>query len=405
MKIKVIDEIMGKGKTSAAINYINNSDEDTHFLYITPYLTEVERIMKNCSSKKFKQPETYGTKIQGIKYLFDRKENIVSTHSLFRHFDEEIIDLAYANNYILIMDEVADVVEPYSISYDDMTNIIENYAHVDSETNLLIWDYKEYKGDFDRVKRLCELGCLAIYNDVAMLWLFPVSTFRAFREIYVLTYMFNAQTQRYYYDYYGMEYEYMYVNKINGEYVFSEESNDDIGNKYNYSKLINIIDNIKLNNIGDMEYSLSKSWYERNKNNSLMKQLKNNIGNFFKHYAGTPSNKNLWTTFKDYKELVTGKGYSKGFAASNIRATNKYVECVSVAYLVNKYYNPYVKQFFVKHNVEVDEDGYAVSEMLQFIWRSSIRRGEAITLYIPSKRMRNLLIDWISKHSDIGEKQ
>ena len=98
MKIKVIDEIMGKGKTSGAINYINNSDEETHFLYITPYLEEVNRIIRSCPNKKFKQPECFGTKIEGIKFLFDKKENIVSTHSLFSNFDEEIIDLAYANN-------------------------------------------------------------------------------------------------------------------------------------------------------------------------------------------------------------------------------------------------------------------------------------------------------------------
>ena len=54
MKINIIDAICGAGKTSAAINYINNSTEDQHFLYITPYLTEVERIISACPNKKFK---------------------------------------------------------------------------------------------------------------------------------------------------------------------------------------------------------------------------------------------------------------------------------------------------------------------------------------------------------------
>jgi len=46
MEIKIIDAIMGMGKTGSLINHINSSDEDTKFLYITPYLTEVERIIK-----------------------------------------------------------------------------------------------------------------------------------------------------------------------------------------------------------------------------------------------------------------------------------------------------------------------------------------------------------------------
>ncbi len=67
MKINIIDAICGAGKTSAAINYINNSIEDQHFLYITPYLTEVERIISACPNKKFKQPESYGTKLISLR--------------------------------------------------------------------------------------------------------------------------------------------------------------------------------------------------------------------------------------------------------------------------------------------------------------------------------------------------
>lgn len=40
-------------QTSAAINYINQSADETKFLYITPYLTEVDRIIKSCPQKHF----------------------------------------------------------------------------------------------------------------------------------------------------------------------------------------------------------------------------------------------------------------------------------------------------------------------------------------------------------------
>ena len=89
------------------------------------------------------------------------------------------------------------------------------------------------------------------------------------------------------------------------------------------------------------------------------------------------------------------KGYTKGFISSNLRATNEYRDRTAIAYLVNKYINPYIKNFFLSNGIEVYEDEYAISEMLQFLWRSGIRDGKHITVYIPSKRMRNLLIDWI----------
>jgi hypothetical protein len=217
---------MGAGKTSSAINFINNSSYDKRFLYITPYLSEVKRIIDSCPNKKFRQPEVYGTKLRGIKYLFDKKYNIVSTHALFSMFDEEIIDLAYANNYTLIMDEVADVIQPYEISKSDLKTILEKYATV-NEHGIINWYAKDYDGLFEEVKRLCDLHCLAVYSDVAMLWLFPVETFRAFRDIYILTYMFDAQTQKYYYDYYGIKYNYLFVkgNDVDN-YTFTKEKTD-----------------------------------------------------------------------------------------------------------------------------------------------------------------------------------
>ena len=403
IEVNIVDELMGRGKTSAAINFINESSDDVHFLYITPYLTEVKRIIESCPSKKFKQPDRYkGTKVNGIKELFDKKENIVSTHSLFRYFDEEIIDLAYTNNYVLIMDEVADVIEQYYISSDDLKNILENYAHVDPETKILIWDYEEYKGDFERVKKLCKINSLMVYNNVAILWLFPITTFKAFRKTYILTYMFSSQTQAYYYNYYNINYNRLYVKYENGKYKFTDTPVQTTS-QYDFKKLINILDNPKLNAVGDLDSSLSKTWYERNKNNSIMKTIKNNTLNYFKNIVKSPSHKNIWTTFKDYQKLISGQGYSKGFVSSNMRATNEYMDRDCIAYLVNKFFNPYIKNFFKTNGVEVDEDGYAISEMLQFIWRSAIRRGQPINIYIPSKRMRYLLTTWIDNQKYVEE--
>lgn len=392
MNINVIDAIMGAGKTTGAINFINDADEDTKFLYITPYLTEVRRIIESCPSRKFRQPDTYGTKLKGIKYLFDNGYNIVSTHALFREFDEEIIDLAYANNYVLVMDEVTEVIAPYNITKQDLETVLEKYATIENN-GLLKWHDQDYKGKFIEVKRLCDLDCLAIYGGSAMMWLFPISTFRAFRDIYILTYMFQAQTQKYYYDFFDIHYKYLYVKQENGKYIFTDEKV--IYNTLDYSKLIHICDVEKLNSIGDSEYALSKSWYERNQNNKLLRKLKNNVSNYFKNYTKTKSNENLWTTFKDYQMFIAGKGYAKGFLSSNTRATNEYRNRIAVAYLVNKFFNPYIKNFFLQHNVEVDEDAFAISEMLQFIWRAAIREGKEIWVYIPSCRMRFLLETWI----------
>lgn len=394
--------IMGAGKTSAAINYINKSKDEEKFLFITPYLTEVERIKCSCPKKNFKEPKKYGTKLNGIKYLISRGENIVSTHSLFQSFDKELIDMCRVKNYTLIMDEVTDVISKYEISKEDFQIMRENLVDIDENTGLISWRNTDsnYVGKFSNEKRLCELGCLAYYSGDVMMWLFPVEVFNSFRNIYILTYMFSSQIQCYYYDYYNLPYEYIYVDGDNiYNYHFTDSSENKQKSKCDFSKLIHIIDDIKLNQIGDREFDLSKSWYVRNKNNIAIKQLKNNILNFFVNKQNTKTEYNIWTTFKDFKQLLSGKGYGKGFVPLNARASNLYRNRISVAYPVNRYINTGVKNFFQLHNVLTDEDGYALSEMLQFIWRSAIRDGKEIWIYIPSIRMRELLIKWITENS------
>ena len=152
----------------------------------------------------------------------------------------------------------------------------------------------------------------------------------------------------------------------------------------------NICENKKMNDIGEDLNSLSFSWYTKNKDLTAMK---NNCSNFFKHIAKTPSSENMWTVYKEYSTYVKGKGYSKGFLSSNTKGTNLFVNRKSIAYLINKYSNPMLKNFLMSKDIEINEDEFAFSEMIQFLFRSCIRKGEEINLYIPSKRMRNILLD------------
>jgi len=357
---------MGSGKTQAAIKMMNTNNEK--YMYITPYLSEVERIIRSCPNKNFKQPERYGTKINGIKDLLRKKSNIVTTHALFRLFDDEIIEMC--KEYVLIMDEVTDVIEPYYIGRKDLDVLLDRFVYI--ENNLLKWKEKDYgSGKFMQEKKLCDIGSLAMYGNV-ILWLFPIKVFKAFKETYVLTYMFDAQMQRYYYDYYGLEYKYI------------EFTNRD------YEIKINIYEG-KMNLIGEEDYSLSRTWYDKND----LKKLKNNTQNYFTNILKSKSNNNIWTTFKDYQSTLSGKGYTRGYIPSNMRATNEYQDRTAIVYLMNKFINPYIKQFFEVNGIKIDEDRYALSELLQFIWRSGIRQGKEINIYIPSKRMRNLLKNWI----------
>lgn len=410
---------MGAGKTSSAINFIKEAPDDVKFMYITPYLSEVQTVKEKCKSKNFVEPinyTKYTPKKIHLKALLNKGENIITTHALFHAFDNEIIDLCYAQGYVLFMDEVTNVVEQYQMEKDgknsdpkDVEVFLKEYVTLDPQTGLLHWkeELANYDGQYNVEKNLCDMESLALYGDQIMLWLFPMKIFEAFRDSYVLTYMFDVQIQRYYYDYFGAKYKFLHIEGDCSDNFHFVEGRKTYMARYNYRELVNIIEEEKLNMIGDSDAALSKAWYMRNKNNVLMKKLKNNTLNFFKNkkivydeqsgeWIKSNSDNNIWTTFKDYKSKLSGKGYAKGFVPLNMRATNEYGDRTAVAYLINKYFNPIIKNFFASKGIKVDEDGYALSEMLQFLWRSGIRNGKHVSVYIPSRRMRRLLIDWLT---------
>lgn len=64
--------------------------------------------------------------------------------------------------------------------------------------------------------------------------------------------------------------------------------------------------------------------------------------------------------------------------------------------MCNLYMNPFEQRFFSTYGVTIDNDGLALSTLLQWIFRSAIREGKEVDLYIPSSRLRNLLNKYLN---------
>lgn len=400
-KIKIVDSICGSGKTSAIINMINEDKTDNKYIYITPFLTEVERVKKNCKNRKFREPKfnQYGNKFDNLNKLIAEGENIVSTHALFHKANMQTVELLKSKDYILILDEVFNVIEQCNISKNDVQMLInEGYAKI--ENDYLIWNEdKQYTGAFENIKYLAINKSIVVYKDIILIWMFPVEIFKAFKNSYILTYLFEAQEQCYYYKMNNIEYEYYYATYENEKYIIKPKDNNyfmiEKQIKFKINENIEIIEDSKLNAVGDGKYNLSHTWFRDDKNKDSINQLKSNITNYFINKQKAKSNTILWTTFKDQQSKLKGKGYTKGFVSCNIRATNDYVDRYNLAYCVNIFNQPFINKFFQSKKININQDLYALSEFIQWIWRSRIRKYEPITLYIPSSRMRGLFKDWL----------
>ena len=66
-----IDAPCGAGKTSWAIQYMNENEGES-FIYCTPFLDEIARIREHCGVERFNEPQPYdfGTKIEDFNNLY-----------------------------------------------------------------------------------------------------------------------------------------------------------------------------------------------------------------------------------------------------------------------------------------------------------------------------------------------
>ena len=401
---------MGSGKSTMAINHIN-TNQNRKFLCIVPLLKECERYEEQTNIDII-DPEKWGSKWKHFRWLVENDKNIVTTHALIQKMDLDMLELLKSKDYSLMIDECLDVLNTYKISKDDLKIIFNEKLVSLDDDGFLVWneDKKPYKGVYGDIKRLCSFKSLMGFkkdnsDELAriLMWNFPVDFFKCFEESYIFTYLWDGSIQKSYFDIHGIKYEKYMLNE--NKELIPHNKTLEYEKRRKAVDLINIYDG-KFNSIGmkiGKSNPLSKSWYEdkRKKNLSIFNQLKNNTENYFRTVTNTKSYQNMYTVFKPYCKYVKGEGYAKGFVPCNARGTNEFREKTSLAYLINFFMQPDIKQFIDHYHIEFDEDLFSLSALLQWIWRSQIRDGQSINIYIPSERMRMLLKVWMDECKEL----
>lgn len=409
--IKVCDAIMGTGKSSAAIRYMNEHPNDK-FIYITPYLTETERIRKECKSLHFMEPSDklreYGFKKSNhTMALIEEGRNISTTHQAFKGYTQQTLDNIKNQGYTLIIDENVEILETFEYHPTDLQLAIDaGYIKEENGIYTLIKDGYDGTALREMMYLLRSRELIKVTDrdkDPLFFWALPPNLLTSFKDVFILTYLFKGQSLKYFMEIYDIPYDFIGIKRTeDGGYIFGDYPGYTPEYVYELKNKLHILNNSKLNSVGDDYYALSKSWYERN--SKEVEKLKRNINNYYNNiWRDIPANKRMWGSYKGEMNKVKGKGYTKAFVTFNAKATNQYKNKDCLVYVANLFMNVNEKKFYYKHGVSVDENIYALSIMVQWIWRSAIRDGNEINLYIPSSRMRKLLFDWIDSISKGGE--
>ena len=257
-------------------------------IFVTPFLKQIEDeenktgIITECPNARFKQPKHLGKgKLDNLHRLIINNENIAMTHTLFTYATQQTYDLLRINEYIIIIDEVIQLVDTTALSVSDYDMLISTNTIKINEYKEIIWLDDEYIGVFEYLKELCKRGTVVesvrkkakINNKKKkkdeefvqlLVWNLNPDIFKLHtNDIYILTYLFEGSYMYLYFLNHEIKYKKLTI-KNNSLVPFSSYPDNDKNDKKKIEKLVNIYEG-KLNNIGDYEYALSKSWFDEKK--------------------------------------------------------------------------------------------------------------------------------------------
>lgn len=421
MSIKVIDSLCGSGKTTFIFEHMKQN-KDKKWIFVSPYLKEVGdeftqgRIKTELPELNFVVPVASPTKTASFERLVKKGHNIAITHSLFIQFSPAIAKLIKEQEYHLVIDETIDLVTFYEdLSTEDVEVLILAGMVVTGEKGKLCWNeerFPNYVGRDSRIKQLCELECLWLYGDNVLIQRIPPAIINACSSVYILTYLFSASLMRCWMDLNQVEWEYYYPDSLLDAKSLKSKIREHL-------KIVDIpkpIKEIQTDKQGKLlPYTFSSSWYKRvaplkdgqlKEESKILNKMKESMSNVVRE--SFPKGKVFWTTFKAYEGALVNTGYKRArkneegvllspFVPKNMRASNEYRGFSNCIYTINIYPHTSVVEHLASFGIYVDKDEYALSELIQFIFRGSIRLHKDMYVCILSQRMENILRDWVEK--------
>lgn len=216
-QIKVIDAPCGFGKTSFAIQMINETP-DQQYIYCTPFLDEVERIIESTGSRRFCQPEYFTrddetqssvhiTKCKDFQIKLQQGNSIALTHSCFLNSFEELKAAIEPGKYILCIDETLELLQKFNATTgvannerqktdgEDIENLLDSgYISISPEDGNVRWIGKHWE-QFAELERLSRLGQIYCPRKTMLMRVFPAEVFSLFKEVFVVMSQLTLSSQ------------------------------------------------------------------------------------------------------------------------------------------------------------------------------------------------------------------
>jgi hypothetical protein len=405
--VNIIDYPCGFGKTEAMIAIINKR-VGLKFLIVVQTLSEVDRVLEGTKERPLVSPEgpesTQLTKGQQLEDFIVSGASIVITHALYERAGV-LARQGGLSDYNVFIDEVPNAVSlGRKVSLESFQEFYIDPGYCEMNASGLVVATKKGIEQAERLVEVLDAKTMEaifsgrLFHDQKdhLIQTLPVYLFTHPLSVAVLTFMPEGSlfTQ--------------FLNKSVIPYKVLKGTNATGVFKRNARKNLTI-DTIAV--LEDLAFSFSKqekyaaTSKEVTKVTVALKNLKQRklVGISLEDIMITCAKSNWYHTTRRKSDVTRAGPFSKNsrmfkdinWVPNTTRGTNNYAHCSHAIYLYEQNANPILLRW-LGADTKVFKALYALSEMVQWIWRTRVRRGEPVHVYMPSKRMRGLLQAWLT---------
>lgn len=454
-KISVLDAMPGSGKTTAITQYLKDR-ELNHVLFVSPFKSEVEDELpkRKLHGLNYAYPTSgKGGKVTQLNNLIrfgdkssgNRLHRITCTHSAFTRLTSEIFD--QLGHYILIIDEALDVITQLDELRKYSDHVLMNSGTVNSEKryqfNNVSWFESVHSSDKDVFNetgdgykdimfRLCQMASmnqLYRYSEGNWFRMLPIELITKAKRVIVMTHGFENSFMHCWLKLHDIEHSYIDSSKLG---LVSE-----IDLKRKLCTNLQFIApprTIQVLAEGRRGYeSLSVAHWKGLQKSGKISEISKALNNIVKEKMSADKTNIFWTCPKSFRTEIEANAYKlkgkivlelpfevadtefndvseldhqKGIEHSswlpcNIKARNDFRHITNCLYAFSLNPPPAILNLLEatsglkKSEIEAT---FKLNNLLQFIFRGSIRENKPMKLCIIPQKTRSLLDDFLKVH-------
>ena len=407
-RIRVLDAMMGLGKTEAVMQLFERYP-DTKFVFVTPnIITRESQQGQRLQAAGFEIPDD-GEDGKGAFYLesMQRCARIVVTHALFKLQGKETKLLLREHRYIVVIDEVPDVGQKIEQVAPHLQPILANtvFEH-DARTMLLRANFDlpthhnmgyatsvDFDKVFNKITSLANNGNLAYAAGLFQV-VMDVSYWNDLEGVIILTHDYKRSLFARWMSLQGHE-----VGFIDAR-ALGLDVDAGIENLTRNLKLCQFHRKFEGLEREQEKMLFSASWY-RSMDSKGFQEVSGYLGNVVDTAKDRMSSRQvLWTCRKADAGKLKWKGKSENhthWIPNNMRGSNDYSDIPITMCLYNYYLDPSRKALLKASNDPEIDDDYASSNLMQWVYRGTIRQRQLQYVILLESRMRRIFEESVKR--------